>query len=200
MTKVFTERNYSMKDIHDLKQEKTLPAILEALLFIAVSPISITQLSSALEESEKKITDALNALDSYYSESRGLKLQWHGKKVQLTSSPDFSRIIEDFLGVEVTTTLSQASLEALAIIAYKQPITRPEIDEIRGVNCDGVVRNLLSKGLIEENGRVEGVGRPILYVTTSDFLNYFGLASLDDLPTIEVLPTDEKDTKPILKD
>jgi segregation and condensation protein B len=200
MTKVFTERNYSMKDINDLKQEKTLPAILEALLFIAVSPVSITQLSSALGESEKKITDALNALDRYYSESRGLKLQWHGKKVQLTSSPDFSRIIEDFLGVEVTTTLSQASLEALAIIAYKQPITRPEIDEIRGVNSDGVVRNLLSKGLIEENGRVEGVGRPILYVTTSDFLNYFGLASLDDLPTIEVLPTDEKDTKPILKD
>jgi segregation and condensation protein B len=200
MTKVFTERNYSMKDINDLKQEKTLPAILEALLFIAVSPISITQLSSALEESEKKITDALNALDGYYSESRGLKLQWHGKKVQLTSSPDFSRIIEDFLGVEVTTTLSQASLEALAIIAYKQPITRPEIDEIRGVNSDGVVRNLLSKGLIEENGRVEGVGRPILYVTTSDFLNYFGLASLDELPTFEVLPTDEKDTKPILKD
>jgi segregation and condensation protein B len=91
-------------------------------------------------------------------------------------------------------------LEALAIIAYKQPITRPEIDEIRGVNSDGVVRNLLSKGLIEENGRVEGVGRPILYVTTSDFLNYFGLASLDELPTFEVLPTDEKDTKPILKD
>jgi segregation and condensation protein B len=200
MTKVFTERNYSMKDINDLKQEKTLPAILEALLFIAVSPVSITQLSSALGESEKKITDALNALDGYYSESRGLKLQWHGKKVQLTSSPDFSRIIEDFLGVEVTTTLSQASLEALAIIAYKQPITRPEIDEIRGVNSDGVVRNLLSKGLIEENGRVEGVGRPILYVTTSDFLNYFGLASLDELPTFEVLPTDEKDTKPILKD
>jgi segregation and condensation protein B len=200
MTKVFTERNYSMKDINDLKQEKTLPAILESLLFIAVSPVSITQLSSALEESEKKITDALNALDRYYSESRGLKLQWHGKKVQLTSSPDFSRIIEDFLGVEVTTTLSQASLEALAIIAYKQAITRPEIDEIRGVNSDGVVRNLLSKGLIEENGRVEGVGRPILYVTTSDFLNYFGLASLDELPTFEVLPTDEKDTKPILKD
>jgi chromosome segregation and condensation protein ScpB len=74
MTKVFTERNYSMKDINDLKQEKTLPAILEALLFIAVSPVSITQLSSALGESEKKITDALNALDGYYSESRGLKL------------------------------------------------------------------------------------------------------------------------------
>lgn len=200
MTEVFTERNYSMKDINDLKQEKTLPAILEALLFIAVSPVSITQLASALGESEKKVTGALDELDSYYSESRGLELQWHGKKVQLTSSPEFSKIIEDFLEVEVTTTLSQASLEALAIIAYKQSITRPEIDEIRGVNSDGVVRNLLSKGLIEENGRVEGAGRPILYVTTSDFLNYFGLSSLDDLPTFEVQSTDENSAKPILKD
>ena len=188
-----------MKDINDLKQEKTLPAILEALLFIAVSPVSITQLASSLGESERKVTNALFELEQYYSENRGLRLQWHGKKVQLTSSPEFSKIIETFLGVEVTTTLSQASLEALAIIAYKQPITRPDIDEIRGVNSDGVVRNLLSKGLIEENGRVEGVGRPILYGTTSDFLNYFGLSSIEELPTIDVLPTDENISNPILK-
>ncbi len=200
MTQVFTERNYSMKDINDLKQEKTLPAILEALLFIAVSPVSVPQLASSLGESEKKVIDALNDLDNYYSESRGLKLQWHGKRVQLISSPDFSKIIEEFLGVEVTTTLSQASLEALAIIAYKQPITRPEIDEIRGVNSDGVVRNLLSKGLIEETGRVEGAGRPIIYGTTSDFLNYFGLSSIDELPTFDVLPVNENNTKAILKD
>lgn len=200
MTQVFTERNYSMKDIKDLKREKTLPAILEALLFIAVTPVSISQLSSSLDESEKKIKEALEELDKYYTESRGLKLQWHGKKVQLTSSPEFSKIIEDFLGVEVTTTLSQASLEALAIIAYKQPVTRPEIDEIRGVNSDGVVRNLLSKGLIEENGRVEGVGRPILYGTTSDFLNYFGLSSIEELPSFDVLPTNDAKVKPILKD
>jgi segregation and condensation protein B len=200
MTQVFTERNYSMKDIKDLKREKTLPAILEALLFIAVTPVSISQLSSSLDESEKKIKEALEELDKYFTESRGLKLQWHGKKVQLTSSPEFSKIIEDFLGVEVTTTLSQASLEALAIIAYKQPVTRPEIDEIRGVNSDGVVRNLLSKGLIEENGRVEGVGRPILYGTTSDFLNYFGLSSIEELPSFDVLPTNDAKVKPILKD
>jgi segregation and condensation protein B len=200
MTQVFTERNYSMKDIKDLKREKTLPAILEALLFIAVTPVSISQLSSSLDESEKKIKEALEELDKYFTESRGLKLQWHGKKVQLTSSPEFSKIIEDFLGVEVTTTLSQASLEALAIIAYKQPVTRPEIDEIRGVNSDGVVRNLLSKGLIEENGRVEGAGRPILYGTTSDFLNYFGLSSIEELPSFDVLPTNDAKVKPILKD
>lgn len=200
MIKVFTERNYSMKEINDLKQEKTLPAILEALLFIAVSPVSITQLASSLEESERKVINALNELEQYYFETRGLRLQWHGKKVQLTSSPEFSKIIETFLGVEVTTTLSQASLEALAIIAYKQPITRPEIDEIRGVNSDGVVRNLLNKGLIEENGRVEGAGRPILYGTTSDFLNYFGLSSIEEMPTFDVHPTEEINSKALLKD
>ncbi len=189
-----------MKDINELKQEKSLPAILEALLFTAVSPVSISQLATTLDESEKKINQALNELDKYYTDTRGLRLQWHGKRVQLTSSPEFSPIIENFLGVEVTTTLSQASLEALAIIAYKQPVTRPEIDEIRGVNSDGVVRNLLSKGLIEENGRVEGAGRPILYGTTSDFLNYFGLTSLDELPTFDVLPNGESEVKPILKD
>lgn len=200
MIKVFTERNYSMKEINDLKQEKTLPAILEALLFIAVSPVSITQLASSLEESERKVINALNELEQYYLENRGLRLQWHGKRVQLTSSPEFSKIIETFLGVEVTTTLSQASLEALAIIAYKQPITRPEIDEIRGVNSDGVVRNLLNKGLIEENGRVEGAGRPILYGTTSDFLNFFGLSSIEEMPTFDVHPTEEINSKALLKD
>ena len=189
-----------MKNINDIKQEKPLPVILEALLFTAVSPVSIPQLASAIGESENKIKTALDELDKYYLETRGLELQWHNKKVQLTSSPEFSKIIEGFLGVEVTTTLSQASLEALAIIAYKQPITRPGIDEIRGVNSDGVVRNLLSKGLIEENGRVEGAGRPILYGTTSDFLNYFGLSSLNDLPPFEVMPTNEGSSTPILKD
>jgi segregation and condensation protein B len=194
------DKNYSMMDINGLKQQKTLPAILEALLFIAVSPVSISQLSSALGESEKRIKESLQQLDNYYKESRGLKLQWHGNKVQLTSAPEFAKVIEGFLGVEVTSTLSQASLEALAIIAYKQPITRPEIDEIRGVNSDGVVRNLLNKGLIEENGRVEGAGRPILYGTTYDFLNYFGLSSLEELPPIEIPINNETAAKPLLKD
>lgn len=189
-----------MKDINTLKQEKTLPAILEALLFVAVAPVAVTQISNALGESEKVINDALQELEKYYSGSRGLKLQWHGKKVQLTSSPEFSKIIEDFLGIEVTSTLSQASLEALAIIVYKQPVTRPAIDEIRGVNSDGVIRNLLSKGLIEEVGRVEGAGRPILYGTTSDFLGYFGLASLDDLPPFDMLSLGDNASQLILKD
>jgi segregation and condensation protein B len=106
-------------------------------------------------------------------------------KVQLVTAPELSETIEVFLGLETTTTLSQAALEALAIIAYKQPVTRPEVDVIRGVNSDGVLRTLLSKGLIEELGRAETPGRPIYYGTSAEFLQYFGLETLDGLPFID---------------
>ncbi len=189
-----------MKELLKIKSKYTLPAMIEVLLFVAVMPISVSQLSDLLKESEKSIKLALKELDDHYLKTRGLRIQWKSKKVQLVSSPELSKIIEDFLGIETTTTLSQASLETMAIIAYKQPVTRPMIEEIRGVNSDGVVRNLLSKGLIEEIGREEGVGRPILYGTTTDFLNHFGLTSINELPPFEI-PTDisGEETK-ILKD
>ena len=101
------------------------------------------------------------------------------------TAPELSHTIENFLGLEATSTLSQAALEALAIIAYKQPITRPEVDVIRGVNSDAVMRTLLAKGLIEELGRAETAGRPIFYGTSADFLQYFGLETLDSLPFID---------------
>ena len=189
-----------MPDIQEKILEKPLSAKIEALLFASASAVTISQLSTALEKSEKEIQTALDELTSYYTVSRCLAVQWHGKRVQLVTSSEVSKLIENFLGIEVTTTLSQASLEALAIIAYRQPITRPQIDEVRGVNSDGVVRNLLSKGLIEEVGRDEGVGRAILYGTTSDFLSYFGISSLEELPAFEVLPTAETEGPQILKD
>jgi segregation and condensation protein B len=97
-----------------------------------------------------------------------------------------AQIVELFMGLEATTTLSQAALETLSIISYKQPITRPQVDSIRGVNSDGVMKTLLSKGLIQEIGRAEGPGRPFLYSTTPEFLGYFGLTSLDELPPLEL--------------
>jgi len=96
-----------------------------------------------------------------------------------------SKTIETYLGLEATSTLSQAALETLAIIAYKQPVTRPEVDVIRGVNSDAVMRTLLSKGLVEELGRADSPGRPIYYGTSPEFLQYFGLESLDMLPFID---------------
>jgi len=189
-----------MKDLDEIKQKLNLSAIIEGLLFVSTSPISVNQLAQTLEESERSVREALDDLANYYTTSRALMLQWNNSKVQLTTAPFMGNLIEDFFNIEVTTTLSQASLETIAIIAYKQPITRPEIDEIRGVNSDGVVRNLLSKGLIEEIGRKEGVGRPVLYGTTADFLTYFGLSSLKDLPAFDILPQTEKNSNSILKD
>jgi segregation and condensation protein B len=113
--------------------------------------------------------------------------------VQLTTAAELAGLIEEFLGLEQFTRLSQASLEVLSIVAYQQPVTRPQVDQIRGVNSDGALRTLLSRSLIEEVGRQETPGRPILYGTTVEFLQYFGLESLAQLPA---LPSDTDEEGP----
>jgi segregation and condensation protein B len=126
----------------------------------------------------------LKTLEADYRQ-RGLRLQWStDNQVQLTTAPAASTVIERFLGLEVTSRLSQAATEVLAIVAYMQPVTRPQVDQIRGVNSDGALRSLLSKGLIEEVGRLETPGRPILYGTTPDFLQHFGLVRLEEMPPL----------------
>ena len=109
--------------------------------------------------------------------------------MQLTTAPDLAATIERFLGLETTTHLSRAALETLAIIAYQQPVTHPQIDSIRGVNSDSMLKSLLSKGLIIESGRADGPGRPILYSTAPEFLQHFGLNSITELPALDL--TDE---------
>lgn len=168
---------------------------LEALVFAAPGPILPSQLSTALSLPLKDIEEGLQALDKELSE-RGIRLQWHHGRVQLTTAPELAPAVERFLGLEASSRLSRAALETLAIIAYQQPVTRPEIDSIRGVNSDGVLKSLLSKGLIEEAGRAERPGRPILYATTADFLNHFGLNSIKELPTLGE-PGVETDIHPV---
>lgn len=161
-------------------------AKIEALLFVSSGLVSINQLGKALDLTDGETEAALNELEGFYKENfRGLRLMRLKNKVQLITAPALSEIVELFLGLETTSTLSQAALEALAIVAYKQPVTRPEVDVIRGVNSDGVLRTLLSKGLIEELGRAETPGRPIYYGTSAEFLQYFGLETLDALPFID---------------
>ncbi|MCA9955207.1 MAG: SMC-Scp complex subunit ScpB [Ardenticatenaceae bacterium] len=180
----------------DSNQTETvnLTALLESVLFVASGPVSLQRLAKALETTPAVVQSLLDSLANEYA-TRGLRLQWTGNDVQLTTAPESSDVIERFLGLELTTRLSQAALEVLAIVAYMQPITRPQIDQIRGVNSDGSLRTLLSKGLIEEVGRQETPGRPILYGSTPDFLQYFGLTSVAELPELEEVADEEEDVE-----
>jgi segregation and condensation protein B len=162
-----------------------LSASLEALLFVASAPVPLLQLAETLQTSVENVEQGLACLEEIYRQNRGLSIQWHGGRVQLTTAPAHGLLVERFLGFEATVRLSRAALETLAIIAYRQPITRPGIDAIRGVNSDGVLKSLLSKGLVLEVGRTEGPGRPILYGSSPEFLQHFGLSSLDQLPPFE---------------
>ena len=167
--------------------DEQLLARIEALLFVSPGSVTPAQLAVALDIPIRVVEKTLDFLEhhlSHASPDRGLRLQRHQNRYQLTTAPELSADIENFLGLEVTSRLSRAALEALAIIAYQQPVTRPEIDAIRGVNSDGVLKSLLSKGMIQEIGRAERPGRPILYSTTSDFLQNFGLNSLSELPPL----------------
>lgn len=158
-----------------------MTAMLEAVLFAASGPLSIGRLAKVLETSVAAIENLLQTLEHDYG-NRGIRIQWSGNAVQLTTAPEASHAVERLLGLELTTRISQAALEVVSIIAFMQPITRPQIDRIRGVNSDSSLRTLLSQGLIEEVGRLDGPGRPILYGSTPEFLQHFGLNSIDELP------------------
>lgn len=188
----------------DNHQDQEIKSKIEALLFVSSGLVSIYQLSKALELTEGEVAAHLATLEEHYKEDgHGLRLMRVKTKVQLTTAPSLSKTVETFLGLESSSTLSQAALETLAIIAYKQPVTRPEVDMIRGVNSDGVMRTLLSKGLIEELGRADSPGRPIFYGTSPEFLQYFGLETLDSLPFIDFDALEENvngnGTKEVLK-
>jgi segregation and condensation protein B len=175
----------------------TLPAQLEALLFVAPSSLTPAQLAQALQLPVADVELGLDELEEEYRnqpEKHGLRLQRSRGRLQLTSAPEVAPAIERLLGLEAASRLSRAALEALAIVAYQQPVTRPQIDAIRGVSSDGVIKSLLSKGLIQEDGRADSPGRPILYSTTSEFLQYFGLTSLKDLPSLKIDSPPETET------
>jgi len=162
-----------------------LDARLEALLFVTGSPVPPPRLAEALGVPLAQVEAALTALEAAL-EPRGLRLQHHRGGWMLTTAPQAAPDVARLLDLESTVHLSRAALETLSIIAYRQPATRPLIDSIRGVNSEASIHTLLRYGLIEESGRGEGPGRPILYSTTQDFLHHFGLRSLDELPPLEV--------------
>ncbi|MSP12211.1 MAG: SMC-Scp complex subunit ScpB [Chloroflexi bacterium] len=166
--------------------ENSLPLAIriESLLFVAGDPIPLETLAQVLEVPLEEAQAAVTSLQDDLK-NRGVRLQHKGGRIQLVSAPESAALVERFLGLEVNTRLSPAALEALAVIAYRQPVTRAQIEAIRGVNCDGVLRSLLSRQLIEEVGRLESAGRPILFGTTFTFLQYFGLRDVSELPPLE---------------
>jgi segregation and condensation protein B len=160
---------------------------LESLLFVASEPTDLAQFAAALEASKEQIEAALLELDAQL-QTRGLRIQRRGQRVQLATAPAAAPYVEKFLGLSALTRLSHAALETLAIIAYRQPVTRAEIEVLRGVDCDGVLRTLLARQLIVELERLDTAGHPIRYGTTFEFLRYFGLQTLAELPPLPPEP------------
>ena len=166
-----------------------LVSILEAVLFVADAPVEIAALARTLNAARGDVTRALDELAEQL-QGRGVRVQRTGDMVQLVSAPQTATYVERFLGLE-HPPLTNASLETLAIIAYRQPISRPDIEAVRGVDCDGPTRTLLARGLIEEVGRAPVAGRPVLFGTTVRFLEYFGLEKPDDLPPLPLTETED---------
>ncbi len=160
--------------------------IVEAILFVTGNAVEKKDICRAMEISEAELEETLDALESGYDfERRGLRLLRFGAHVQLATRPDYAPYVEKLLQPVQKQSLSQAVMETLAVIAYRQPVTKAEIEQIRGVKCDYSVQSLVAKGLIEEVGRKEALGRPILYGTTDAFLRHFCLTSLSELPEID---------------
>lgn len=169
-------------------------AIVEAMLFVSGEPLMLKDLAVHLEASTKYVEDVLDELmKDYENEERGIKLIKINGGYQLATKSEHSDYIQKLLKKNKRQSLSQASLESLAIIAYKQPITRIDIDEVRGVKSESAIQKLVEKELIREVGRLEVPGRPILYGTTEEFLRQFGLHDLKELPSLDLFILEEEE-------
>lgn len=160
--------------------------IVEAILFVTGNAVEKKEICRALDVTDAELEETLDALESGYDfDRRGLRLLRFGAHVQLATRPDYAPYVERLLQPVQKQSLSQAVMETLAVIAYKQPVTKAEIEQIRGVKCDYSVQSLTAKGLIAEVGRRETLGRPILYGTTDAFLRHFCISSTAELPEID---------------
>jgi segregation and condensation protein B len=175
---------------HKEPQELSIKFLIESLLFVADEPVSVDRLASILDINPDHVEKAISELSDEYA-GRGLRLQHKRQRVQMVTAPEAADWIRRFLGLDLTGKLSAAALETLAIVAYRQPVTRGDVEAVRGVNSDSVLRTLVHRGLIEEQGRLEQAGRPIIYGTTFEFLQEFGLTSLDQLPPLRATDSGE---------
>lgn len=177
-------------------------SVIEALLFAWSDPLALKDIAKVLEVDEKRVAEVLKEMmDDFNYNKRGIQIIKMNDHYQLATKPEHYDYVQKLLEPKQNKGLTQAALETLAIIAYKQPIPKGEIEGIRGVKCDKAIATLLEKDLIEEKGRLEKTGRPILYGTSLNFLKAFGLNSLKDLPPIsefQLLSEEEEEVKDIL--
>ncbi|MCI6377191.1 MAG: SMC-Scp complex subunit ScpB [Clostridiales bacterium] len=173
-----------------------IPQILEAILFVAGEPVAIRDLAAALELGEMELMNAVEALERA-CESRGVAIKRYGDHLRMETRAEYAPYVERLLQPVQRQTLSQSAMETLAVIAYRQPATKGEVELVRGVKCDYSIQSLLQKGLIKEVGRKEALGRPILYATTDRFLEHFGISDIRELPPLPDPQPVEKAEEPL---
>lgn len=172
----------------------SLSSQIEAILFAAGDPVSKSQLIEATSSSGKEIDDGLSQLKADLA-TRGLRLTEHSDSFSLVTAPETTESVERFLGAQARTELTKPALETLAIVAYKQPVTKSQIEEIRGVASDQTIKSLLLRGLIIEDGQSSDPGRPTLYSTSHKFLQLLGLSHVGELQPLESLAKDVEQTE-----
>ncbi len=171
-----------------MNEIERIESAIEAILFVSGEGVSIDKFAETFELSKSKMQKILSGFaDKYNYASGGLKILHYGDFYQLSTNPDLYDYLNKFAGIKKANTLSRAALEVLSIIVYNQPVTRSTIDKIRGVDSFGPLKKLLDKEIVEEQGRLEAPGLPILYGTTPEFLKLFGLQSLEDVPDLDTM-------------
>ena len=174
-----------------------IPQILEAILFVAGEPVAIHDLVEALEVSELEIVRGIEEMErAFEAQNRGIAVKRYGNHLRLETRPEYAPYVERMLQPVQRQSLSQTAMETLAVIAYRQPTTKGDVEQVRGVKCDYSIQSLVNKELIMEVGRKDTLGRPILYGTTENFLSHFGLTTLEDLPPMPEAPQPEKPEEP----
>ncbi len=175
------------QQLQEIQSTTQIAAAIESLLFVSGRPLEYAELRKLLDIDEANLATGLLALAHHLeSQGRGIRLQRLGEQVQLVTAPENSHYIAALLGLPLTAKLTTAAMETLAVVAYRQPITRAQIEAVRGVNSDRALASLIQHGLVAEIGRAQTIGRPALFATTSEFLQQFGLTSLEQLPRTDI--------------
>ena len=197
MTDMERDMQLDEEILSEEEKQGTLAGRIEAILFVAGEPVRIEEMAKALNVTVRAVeNEVIKLRDEYDFHQRGFVLKRFGHQVQLATRALYATDVVHLLQPVQKQSLTQAAMETLAVVAYKQPVTRAEVEQVRGVKCDYSIQSLVNKELIMEVGRKDTLGRPILYGTTENFLAHFGLTTLDDLPPMPEVPQPEKPEEP----